>query len=381
MKKVSLFVVLMVVGALVLTACGASPAQPSGGGAPAPSGGTAKPTVAPSTKATAVPTAKSGNDAQPTQTAAAPAATEAGNSAVELNNVTEGLGTLNSYKTAFTMSFEGKDKDGKPVASDLNFEEAYQKDPPAKSTKSSGLGASSAAANLADNTIETIEVGGKSYLILGTTCTASDSSEAPTATSNFSPSGMMGGVKSSQLVGTDNVNGVSAKHYVLDVASLVTLGAYSNAKGEAWIADQGNFVVKYTFEATGQNALFGGSTGTEGTIKWDYEVTSINQPVNITAPKNCGGAAEDIPTMADATDKFATSGMSTYKSASDLKTVVDFYKKGMQANGWKSTDENAVSTDAMASLTYTKDNRTVTILLTFDDSSKTTSVVITEQKQ
>ena len=380
MKKVALFVVLMVVGALVLTACGASPAQPSGGGAPAPSGGTAKPTVAPSAKATAVPTAKSGNDTQPNQATEAPAATETSNSAVELNDVTEGLGTLNSYQTAFTMSFAGKDKDGKPVASDLNFEEAYQKDPPAKSTKYSGLGASSTVTN-ADNTMETIEVGGKSYLVMGTTCTSSDSSEAPTAASNFSPSSVMGGVKSSQLVGTDNINGVAAKHYVLDTASLVTLGAYSNAKGEAWIADQGNFVVKYTFEATGQSALFGSSTGTEGTIKWDYEVTSINQPVNIAAPKNCGGAAEDIPTMADATDKFATAGMATYKSASALQTVVDFYKKGMPANGWKSNDESAVSTDAMASLTYTKDTRTATVLITFDDGSKTTSVVITEQKQ
>ena len=380
MKKVALFVVLMVVGALVLTACGASPAQPSGGGAPAPSGGTAKPTVAPSAKATAVPTAKSGNDTQPNQATEAPAATETSNSAVELNDVTEGLGTLNSYQTAFTMSFAGKDKDGKPVASDLNFEEAYQKDPPAKSTKYSGLGASSTVTN-ADNTMETIEVGGKSYLVMGATCTSSDSSEAPTAASNFSPSSVMGGVKSSQLVGTDNINGVAAKHYVLDTASLVTLGAYSNAKGEAWIADQGNFVVKYTFEATGQSALFGSSTGTEGTIKWDYEVTSINQPVNIAAPKNCGGAAEDIPTMADATDKFATAGMATYKSASALQTVVDFYKKGMPANGWKSNDESAVSTDAMASLTYTKDTRTATVLITFDDGSKTTSVVITEQKQ
>jgi hypothetical protein len=375
MKKMSLFVVLMVIGALVLTACGASPAQPSGGGAPAPGVGTAQPT-AKSNPNNAQPTPTA---AAPTKTAAAPKSTDASSGNVELQDVTEGLASLDSYQSTFVMSFEGKDKDGKPVASNLAFEEAYQKNPPAKRTKYSGLGTSSTTANLADNTTEIIEVGGKSYFMLGTTCTSSDSSEAPTATSNFSPSGVMGGVKSSQLIGTENINGVSAKHYALDVASLVTLGAYANAKGEAWIADQGNFVVKYTFEATGQNALFGGSDGSEGTIKWNYEVTSINQPVNIVAPDKCGNAAEDIPMMADATDKFASGGMSTYTTASALKDVIDFYTKGMKDNGWSPKDDSLVQ-DAFATMSFTKDNRTVSIMLNFDPDKKTTSVVITEQK-
>ena len=368
MKKVSLFVVLMAAGALILTACGASPAQPSGGGAPAPSGGTAQPTAKPS------------GNVQPTQAAAAPAATEAGNSTVELNTVTEGLGTLNSYKTAFIMSFDGKDKDGKAQSSSLSFEEEYQKDPPARRTQYSGLGPNVSAANPADNSSEIILIGGKTYWTFGTTCSSSDSMDAPSSNPTFSPSDVMGSVRSSQLLGTENINGVSAKHYSLDVAPLVTLGAYANAKGEVWIADQGNFVVKYIFEATGQNALFGGSTGTEGTVKWNYEVTSINQPVNITAPTNCGGAAEDIPTMADASAKFAAGGSSGYTSASAFEDVVNFYKKEMPGKGWTAAEDEGFSNEGFATLIYTKDNRKVSITITFDQDKKTTSVMIIEEK-
>ena len=59
--------------------------------------------------------------------------------------------------------------------------------------------------------------------------------------------------------------------------------------------------------------------------------------------------------------------------------MVDFYTKGMKANGWSPKDDSMVQ-DTVATMSFTKDNRTVSIMLNFDPDKKATSVVITEQK-
>jgi hypothetical protein len=119
-------------------------------------------------------------------------------------------------------------------------------------------------------------------------------------------------------------------HYKLDVTGLETLG-YLNGSGDVWVADPGNYVVKYAFQATGTDKFFGGSADSEGTIKWVYEVTDVNQPIIIEAPADCGGAAEDIPMMADAQDQAAMGGMSTYSTPSKFEDVIAFYEEEMKA--------------------------------------------------
>ena len=68
----------------------------------------------------------------------------------------------------------------------------------------------------------------------------------------------MGGLRGAQLIGTETVNGVPTAHYKSDVKGLDTLG-YLNAQGEFWIAQPGDFVVKYLFEATGKDKFLGNS--------------------------------------------------------------------------------------------------------------------------
>ncbi len=147
-----------------------------------------------------------------------------------------------------------------------------------------------------------------------------------------------------------------------------------------WVADPGNYVVKYTFQATGSDKFFG-SSNSEGTIKWDYEVTEVNQPIMIQPPENCGGAAEDIPMMSDAQDQAAMGGMSTYSTPSKFAEVVAFYEKEMKARGWTETEGSGMSTEGMSMKSFTKDGRTVQVVITEDTSSGKTSVMITEEKQ
>ena len=135
MKKLPVLLILIAVTALLAAACGGGPAPaPSGGGQAAPSG--TQPTTAPN---------KPQSPNQPAaQATAKPADNQpsSGSQAadlLELKDVTEGLASLNSYESTFTMSFKGT-ADGQPKEWTWSVSEAFVKDPPAKRSTMMGLG-------------------------------------------------------------------------------------------------------------------------------------------------------------------------------------------------------------------------------------------------
>ena len=379
MKKLTPIIIVVMTAALVLSACG-------GGAAPAPSGG-AKPAPTEALKQPAGnPTAKpTDKPAQPPADTAPTAVTQNNTDAINLTDVTSGLESLNSYETQFTMTFEGKDDAGQPISSTMSFAEEYVKNPAAKRTTINGFGAvlGSAAGVTGTtgsdaNVMQTIEVGGKQYFQMGTMCTQSTSKDAPQASSQFNPSDLIGGLRGAQLIGNETVNGVPTSHYKSDVNGMAALG-YVNSQGEFWVAQPGNFVVKYLFQATGKDKFLGNANN-EGTIKWVYEVKQINQPIDIQPPKDCSGAAADLPQMADATDQSAMGGTTLYSSPSAFKDVVAFYEKEMPAKGWQAKADGGMSTENLSMKSYTKDGRTVQVMITSDSPDKT-SVMITEEKK
>jgi hypothetical protein len=377
MKKFISIVVMIMIATLVLSACG-------GGAAPAPSGGAqAAPTQA--AQQAAQPTQKPA--VQPTEKPAANTTNNATPEGLDLSSISSGLSELNSYKATFAMTFEGKEND-QPKTSQWSFTEEFVKDPPAKRTTFTGLGDLLGGGTPDPNSptpdpnagmMQTIEVGGKQYSQIGTMCTQVTADSAPQSNTMMDPNSIIGDVRGAQRLGTETINGIPTVHYKIDTTAMDVLG-YLNSDGDVWVADPGNYVVKYTFQATstGKESFFGTATG-EGTIKWDYEVTNINQPIDIQAPANCGGAAEDIPMMADAQDQAAFGSMSTYSTPSKFSDVVAFYEKEMKAQRWTES-EGGMSTEGMSTKSYTKDGRTVQVVITGDSSGKTT-VMITEQKQ
>ena len=357
MKKRILFVSLLLIGMLIVSACGASP-QPSGGGVPAPNGAN-----------------DSGGNAS--QSTAAPSTGNAGNTTgdqIDLSDVSQGLDTLNAYKSTFNMSFDGTE-DGQAKKWTVTTAEEFSKDPPAKHTVFNTTGTGSE-----DSKFEVIEVGGKSYTIFGDTCASSETNAAPTASQAFTPSSVIGDIQGSQLVGSETVNGVPAQHFKVDLSRFSTLGLYSDATSDVWVAAPGGYVVKYTFEATGKDAFFGAGTNTEGTIHWEYEVSNVNQPIDVAPPENCGGAQADIPVMADAKNASSFGDTSTYSSASAFDDVVNFYKTQMPANGWTEDESSGFSGGGFASLSFKKDTQTASITITFDKDKNETSVLISVSK-
>jgi hypothetical protein len=288
---------------------------------------------------------------------------------VELSDVSQGLDALESYTASFKMSYDGKDQQGNPDQSSWSYVEEFSKQPPGKRVVFTGLGGSDTG-----GAFESIEVGGQSYVVSGGTCFSSQAGDAPTAGS-FSPSDFIGSIRGAQFVGAETVNGIPARHFVDDSSAWLASG-FTQAKAETWVADPGGFVVKHVFDAVGKgSALFGGRSDSEGSIHWEYEVLSVNQPLDIRPPDNCGGTPEDIPVMPDAAEQSSFGDTSTYTSASGFAEVVAFYKAEMPANGW-SEEPGGFSGDNFATLTFKKDGRTASITITTDTSSNKTTVLI-----
>jgi hypothetical protein len=351
MKKLTLALTLLLAATIALSACQQTPAATNTPTAPPP----------PADNSNAAPPPPPPDNANENG-AGAPAA---------IDDVSAGLGTLDSYVTTFEMSFEGTDANGQPQSSSFTSVEEFSRNPLAKRTTITGFGGGAAGD---DSGIQTIEVDGMVYSIFGDICASSTADEAPDQGMMFTPSDIIGGVSSAQVVGVENVNGVSAQHVIVDASPLLTAGAYANASAEAWIADFG--VVRYIFSATGTDQFFGLGADSEGTVTWEYNVTNVNQPIVITAPEDCGGVPEDIPLMPDATEISSFGELTTYTSASPMADVVAFYEAQMPANGWASSGPPGFATDQFTTLSFAKDDRSVTITITFDASSSTTSVLI-----
>ncbi|MDH4136864.1 MAG: hypothetical protein OEW09_09170, partial [Anaerolineae bacterium] len=294
MKSVKIFVLVVTVLALATLACsiGGGGGQPSDKGAatPASGGGVGGEIGTSPTKetATSAPT--------PTKAAATSAPTSEEND-LTLSTLTEGLATLKSYKSTFIVKFVGKDGQGQPVNGSLETREEFTQEPRAQRIAVTSMGFSEEQTDQSDM-FEMITIGDTSYMVTqdqdGKRSCISMSSDESTKPQQglFSPD-MLGGVSGAKYVKTETVNGIKAKHYAWKEGGLVGLG-FTSANGDVWAAVDGDYVVKYTAEATGKDMLFG-STSEEGTITVEYNLTEVNGSFQIEPPADCEAPSTDIP--------------------------------------------------------------------------------------
>ncbi len=169
-----------------------------------------------------------------------------------------------------------------------------------------------------------------------------------------------------RLVGQEEVNGVATRRYSFDESIMgQALGVYSKIKGDVWVAVDGDYVVRYAFTAEDD----------EATYQWSWEVYDINAPFTIEPPAEAQGARDDIPFMPDATERYSFGAMTTYETASDLTAVVNFYQEGMPAQGWTYDEAGSMVSDQFAMLSFTKEGVTISITVSpLDDGG--TSVII-----
>ncbi len=209
--------------------------------------------------------------------------------------VDAGLDKLKSYQVNFTYGFDGKDEQGKTQKGSFTLLQDVitgSKDSHIKFTGLSALGGIPTGASTgAGDTFEMFQVGDTAYLNMGGTGPGAGCMGVPAGAAQSSsamapkPSDMLSGFSGAKLAKrNDTVNGISADQFDFDQSSFGT-GTFTSAKGSVWIAQDGGYVVKYTGQATGKEALFG--KGTEGTYTWEYDLQNVNKIASIALPDQC----------------------------------------------------------------------------------------------
>jgi hypothetical protein len=108
------------------------------------------------------------------------------------------------------------------------------------------------------------------------------------------PEGLLFGLEWAHRLGAETVNGIACIQYRFDGkdlsgpgAAILGLDGANEFQGQLWIAEQGNYLVKFTLEATGRGLALGGDAEgpQEGRIIVLYELMDVNERITIRPPK------------------------------------------------------------------------------------------------
>ncbi len=174
-----------------------------------------------------------------------------------------------------------------------------------------------------------------------------------------------------QYLGRETLNDIRARHYRLlfspALAATMTGGVeITDFNGEIWIADQSDMpdiVVRWRVEWTGEMEGRG-----SGRVAMDYEVYDINKSFTIEPPDEAegDGLPADIPLYEDSNNLFSMPGFISFEVTDDVATVKAFYEQQLPANGWTLSEDNSFGD--IATFTWTKEARTMTLVITTTDA-------------
>lgn len=141
------------------------------------------------------------------------------------------------------------------------------------------------------------------------------------------PSGLLPSMIGAEDAGADDANGVAATHYTFDERALGESGR-TDTSGETWVAVTGGYVVKYLQHTTAHAEYFG--EGRDGAMTLDYELTEINQALEIVLPAGC---QVDAPVMPGATGLLVLPRSMGFDTASTVADGMAFYRQQLPGRG------------------------------------------------
>jgi hypothetical protein len=353
-KRISFFGLVLV---LLLSACG---------------GGEATVTLVPTRQAVAAPTPTTGGQpaaAEPTATSLPEPTEETGPAgllgdlldlgSININPEQLDEDTLQSYRLRASWSVEPK-PGSTEVAMDASMEVAHTSDPLAEQfTTTSGD----------EPGFSTIRIGDTMWFQSGdqwvevSSDDMASSMEETLFSLNQATAGLSGDAK---LVGNEEVNGIATRHYSFDeTIPGMSLGIYGKIKGDVWVAEDGDYTVRYVYTAENDDA----------TYRWDWEVYDINVPFTIEPPAEAQGTRDDIPLMPDAVNRSSLGAMTSYESESDAAAVIDFYREQMPGQGWSYNEGESTISELFNMLSFSKEDVTVTIMISPNDGGGTAVII------
>jgi hypothetical protein len=376
-----LFTLVCVVLVVSMLACGlpsigGSKTQPTATAAAAPTNTTAAQVPTATKAAATVAPAATATTAEEEATEAAPTAEATvegqGDTLPEINTSLEGV---NSYSAVMSVSYRGKDE-AEDAAVVMNIIEEVDQEAKANHFAIDGTDEDGNPVKM-----ESITIGQDSWISFGEGWMHTKADEASSMTSmgdSFLSQGdsILSSINNPRLVKKgEEVNGIVCDHYAWDQTSFEEATGTGTASGEVWISQQDNIMVKMIMNAIGD---FMG-TESDNIVDMTWELKSLNQPVNIAPPEGMG--EEDmLPVMDGAEDSenyLVSNDMAMYDIPGTIQDVVDWYDQALAADGY--TKGQADVSDEMASVSYTKDDVTLGLLVTTGDTEGVVSVILTKQ--
>ena len=284
---------------------------------------------------------------------------------ISISSVVGGLQELDSYRSHMRMVFEGSEGD-EDEQWGLEMDMEYVREPFAQRIVIQGGN----VGIVEGGSMESVQIGDQQYAVFGDQCITSSNDDGGAMDAElFELDDMMGGLdNASRVMPDETVNGILCRHYEFDETAIAWT-VLTEASGEVWIAVDGDYVVKYTMVAEGQDP----ASQQQGHVEWEYEVSDVNVPISIEPPAGCADAGSEFPIMPDATSMNTFGGMVSYQSASTFDDVVAFYQDQMAAEGWTNTGDGLISAGT-AMLNFTRDGDSAAVTITGADG--TVSVII-----
>ncbi len=155
------------------------------------------------------------------------------------------------------------------------------------------------------------------------------------------------------------VAGQSGQRYTFEADAL---GSFQDVSGELVLADEGGYVLRYGFAGiTAETPL---SSGLEGRLTWQFEITDLAPEEIVSAPEGC---ELDYPIMADAANLARLPGLITYTSPSSPEDIQAFYEQALPDDGWLRYDLPESSGDTTV-LVYAREGWLLNVAITATDS-------------
>jgi hypothetical protein len=258
-------------------------------------------------------------------------ATSPASGGFDLPDPTTGLSELASYHASLTVTFTGT-RDGQPDSWTLTRLLTVGRDPSVRQLDEEQTGAAPHRWFRADVGVfryERADEGPCATTVL-------DAPDAPppgaVPSDAAEPAGLLSGFLGAQEVAAEEIDGIATIHYTFDDRALGSLDPASSI-GDAWIATDGGYVVRYTLTTEGGAAWLG--PGAQGVSTFDYALTSVGQPVTVVVPPDCPIGPVDAALPPDAHDVVTEPGRLTYRTASVPADVVAFHQARLSGAGWQ----------------------------------------------
>jgi hypothetical protein len=169
----------------------------------------------------------------------------------------------------------------------------------------------------------------------------------------------------------ETLNGLSVQHYTFNQNHLMTPNiVFEQAQGDLWVATSGNFLMQYVISATVKivTPIPKAHIFDRGQLTLRYSLTGINADFTITPPAGAlpgHNPLNHLPRLPDAEILTVFPTLIEYTSATGSISATLFYRDELATREW--TENSAAIFNEKSQLTYSKEDQTLTIIITPTD--------------